>query len=568
MPLNRKRPPVTIQVPEVPRAVYDLSESGTFTEGNLEISRSGMRIAGARSAGTGGGVATADGTPGAGPPGDAATPRKSPRGLDDGSLGDEPRVGQAKPVGAPGAGGADGDGGKGEAPEERHAKGPPFAADCVVGDSDESKDAKERPNNDGDRGRTRLVDATRPTSDARDECERAEPVPGSSGACAASPYGHSVPDGSGAHGTEDSHDATGGATGWGSLCLDELAVVGACGKGSGGVVQKAVHVPTGVFLAVKIVQMNVQPEIRKRVIGELRALHSAESPYVVAYRGAFFGDGSVSIVLEYADGGSVAELTEKLGRVREPPLCEIARQTLLGLRYLHAEKKIIHRDVKPSNILLNTDGSVKIGDFGVSGRLADSVAKCDSWVGTVTYMSPERISGEAYAFDSDVWSLGLALLECATGRFPYPPETSDDGDGDETAPNAPPKTLGFWDLLDHIVREPAPTLPASPSRASLAKRAAFVAKKKMHLDARKKTNDEERPKPNADDADESGAPPVPTTVAFSRAFREVTELCLQKRPERRAGASALLASAWLAGADAERGRAILSETVRSANQRA
>ena len=562
MPLNRKRPPVTIQVPEVPRAVYDLSESGTFTEGNLEISRSGMRIAGARSAGTGGGVATADGTPGAGPPGDAATPRKSPRGLDDGSLGDEPRVGQAKPVGAPGAGGADGDGGKGEAPEERHAKGPPFAADCVVGDSDESKDAKERPNNDGDRGRTRLVDATRPTSDARDECERAEPVPGSSGACAASPYGHSVPDGSGAHGTEDSHDATGGATGWGSLCLDELAVVGACGKGSGGVVQKAVHVPTGAFLAVKIVQMNVQPEIRKRVIGELRALHSAESPYVVAYRGAFFGDGSVSIVLEYADGGSVAELTEKLGRVREPPLCEIARQTLLGLRYLHAEKKIIHRDVKPSNILLNTDGSVKIGDFGVSGRLADSVAKCDSWVGTVTYMSPERISGEAYAFDSDVWSLGLALLECATGRFPYPPETSDDGDGDETAPRAPPKTLGFWDLLDHIVREPAPTLPASPSRASLAKRALVVKKKAG--DARKKTNDEEPP--NEDDADESGG--APTIVAFSRAFREVTELCLQKRPERRAGASALLASAWLAGADAERGRAILAETVRSANQRA
>jgi serine/threonine protein kinase len=161
-----------------------------------------------------------------------------------------------------------------------------------------------------------------------------------------------------------------------------------------------------------------------------------------------------------------------------------------------------------------------------------------------------------------VWSLGLALLECATGRFPYPPETSDDGDGDETAPRAPPKTLGFWDLLDHIVREPAPTLPASPSRASLAKRALVVKKKAG--DARKKTNDEEPP--NEDDADESGG--APTIVAFSRAFREVTELCLQKRPERRAGASALLASAWLAGADAERGRAILAETVRSANQRA
>ena len=274
----------------------------------------------------------------------------------------------------------------------------------------------------------------------------------------------------------------------------------------------------------------------------------------------------MSIVLEYADGGSVADVTSRLGFIEENALREIARQTLLGLEYLHVTKKIVHRDVKPSNILVDTDGSAKISDFGVSGRLADSVAKCDSWVGTVTYMSPERISGEAYAFDSDVWSLGLALLECATGRFPYPPETRDDGDGDETAPRAPPKTLGFWDLLDHIVREPAPTLPASPSRASLAKRAAFVAKKKAG-DARKKTNDEE-PRTNEDDADESGAPPVPTMVAFSRAFREVTELCLQKRPERRAGASALLASAWLAGADAERGRAILSETVRSANQRA
>ena len=84
---------------------------------------------------------------------------------------------------------------------------------------------------------------------------------------------------------------------------------------------------------------------------------------------------------------------------------EIARQTLLGLEYLHVTKKIVHRDVKQSNILVDTDGSAKISDFGVSGRLAP-VAKCDSWVGTVTYMSPERISGEAYAFDSDVWSLG------------------------------------------------------------------------------------------------------------------------------------------------------------------
>ena len=88
----------------------------------------------------------------------------------------------------------------------------------------------------------------------------------------------------------DRRDASGGRAST-SARLDELAVVGACGKGAGGVVQKAVHIPTGTFLAVKIVQMNVQPEIRKRIIGELRALHDARCPYVVAYRGAFFETG-------------------------------------------------------------------------------------------------------------------------------------------------------------------------------------------------------------------------------------------------------------------------------------
>ena len=543
MPLNRKRPPVTIQVPEVPRAVYELSESGTFTEGNLEISRSGMRIAGARS--SAGGVATADGAPGAGPPGDAAAPRKSPRGLGDGSSG------KATEHGA-GARGADGDGAKGGAPETE--------ADGVVGDSDDAADAAGR-------RETNAATDRRPTDTHIEETPiETQAATGAGATC------HTANQRATANARDvsrdemtklsDRRDAVGGDRPFFDFDvedLDELAVVGACGKGAGGVVQKAVHLPTGTFLAVKVVQMNVQPEIRKRIIGELRALHDARCPYVVAYRGAFFGDGSVSIVLEYADGGSVADVTSRLGFIEEPALREIARQTLLGLEYLHVTKKIVHRDVKPSNILVATDGSAKISDFGVSGRLADSVAKCDSWVGTVTYMSPERISGEAYAFDSDVWSLGLALLECATGRFPYPPETSDDGDGDETAPTlpaAPPKTLGFWDLLDHIVREPAPTLPASPSRASLAKR-AFVA--------REKTNDESGGANEDDAVDGTGAP---TIVPFSSAFREVTELCLQKRPERRAGASALLASAWLAGADAERGRAILAETVRSANQRA
>ena len=109
-------------------------------------------------------------------------------------------------------------------------------------------------------------------------------------------------------------------------------------------------------------------------------------------------------------------------------IAEIGRQACDGLHYAHQATDergvhlgLVHRDVKPSNLLVDRRGRVKISDFGVSGQLANSVTKCNSWVGTVTYMSPERISGLGYGFDSDVWSLGLSLLECALGRFPYPP---------------------------------------------------------------------------------------------------------------------------------------------------
>ena len=96
---------------------------------------------------------------------------------------------------------------------------------------------------------------------------------------------------------------------------------------------------------------------------------------------------------------------------RSPPG---ASQVLKGLAYLHKEH-IIHRDIKPSNLLINRAGELKIADFGVSGKLANSVADCASWVGTVTYMSPERIQGQRYTVDCDIWSLGLSLVECAEG---------------------------------------------------------------------------------------------------------------------------------------------------------
>ena len=113
----------------------------------------------------------------------------------------------------------------------------------------------------------------------------------------------------------------------------------------------------------------------------------------------------------------------------------------------------MHRDIKPSNVLVNSRGYIKLCDFGVSGELVNSIA--DTFVGTSTYMAPERIQGAKYSVKSDVWSVGLTVMELAIGRFPF--DASDAAAGDRASAGP----MGILDLLQQIVHEPAPRLPQS-----------------------------------------------------------------------------------------------------------
>ncbi|KAH3902661.1 mitogen-activated protein kinase kinase STE7 SCDLUD_000243 [Saccharomycodes ludwigii] len=124
-------------------------------------------------------------------------------------------------------------------------------------------------------------------------------------------------------------------------------------------------------------------------------------------------------------------------------ISKISFGVLNGLNFLYTNYKIIHRDIKPSNILLNSKGYVKICDFGVSKKLIDSIA--DTFVGTSTYMSPERIQGGVYTTKGDIWSLGLMIIELLTGEFPL--------GGHNDTPE------GILDLLQKIVNEASPKLP-------------------------------------------------------------------------------------------------------------
>ncbi|CAI0628556.1 unnamed protein product [Linum tenue] len=228
---------------------------------------------------------------------------------------------------------------------------------------------------------------------------------------------------------------------------EDLEAIKVIGKGSGGVVQLVRHKWAGTLFALKVIQMNIQEEIRKQIVQELKINQASQCPHVVVCYHSFYHNGAFSLVLEYMDRGSLADVIRQVKTILEPYLAVVCKQVLQGLVYLHNERHVIHRDIKPSNLLVNHKGEVKITDFGVSAVLANSMGQRDTFVGTYNYMSPERISGSSYDYSSDIWSLGLVVLECAIGRFPY--MRSED---EEERPS-------FYELLEAIVDSPPPTAP-------------------------------------------------------------------------------------------------------------
>ncbi|ELK32872.1 Mitogen-activated protein kinase kinase kinase 2 [Myotis davidii] len=199
------------------------------------------------------------------------------------------------------------------------------------------------------------------------------------------------------------------------------------GQGAFGRVYLCYDVDTGRELAVKQVQFDPErPETSKEVNAlecEIQLLKNLLHERIVQYYGCLrdLQEKKLSIFMEYMPGGSIKDQLKAYGALTEHVTRKYTRQILEGVYYLHSNM-IVHRDIKGANILRDSTGNVKLGDFGASKRLQTiclSGTGMKSVTGTPYWMSPEVISGEGYGRKADIWSVGCTVVEMLTEKPPW-----------------------------------------------------------------------------------------------------------------------------------------------------
>ena len=188
------------------------------------------------------------------------------------------------------------------------------------------------------------------------------------------------------------------------------------GKGGMAKIYTAIHIPLNRVVVIK--EMG-RSESRRRFKQEALMSASLEHPNIVNTYDYFSIGSSCYLVLEYIDGLNLAEIIEHTAPLHPQVAALIAREICLAIRHAH-NNGIIHRDIKPTNILISLRGDVKISDFGVArGEDSPHLTSTGTVVGTPFYMSPEQAEGKQLTLQSDIYSLGIVLYEMVTGKKPF-----------------------------------------------------------------------------------------------------------------------------------------------------
>jgi serine/threonine-protein kinase len=228
--------------------------------------------------------------------------------------------------------------------------------------------------------------------------------------------------------------------------VGDYQVLAVLGGGGMGTVYKVRNVISGRVEAMKVLLENLQdnPEILDRFLREIRVLAALEHPNIAALRTAQRVGNQILMIMELVEGDTLQALMKK-GRIAVADAVRYVRDALGGLAAAH-ERGVVHRDIKPTNMMVNRQGVLKLMDFGIARLATDrQLTKTGLTLGSIFYMSPEQINGGEIDARSDIYSMGITLYELVTGRRPF------EGDSD------------FSIMAAHIQQAPTPPLELDPN---------------------------------------------------------------------------------------------------------
>jgi len=210
--------------------------------------------------------------------------------------------------------------------------------------------------------------------------------------------------------------------------LGHYDIVAELGRGGMGVVYKGHETSLNRYVAIKVLADSLAHDeaVKERLLREARSMAALNDPHIIQIY--FIGEdegGQTYFVMEFVDGESLGSMLKREGKLSVEQSAKVIQQTALGLSTAH-DRGVVHRDIKPGNLMINSRGAVKIADFGIAlsnHDLSKKLTTTGEFVGTPGYLSPEVCLGKPVDQRSDIFSLGIVFFEMLTGRMPFTDES-------------------------------------------------------------------------------------------------------------------------------------------------